>query len=660
MQKLRPYVLPGLFVFHVLFLVVIVASSATASEASPPFQSVWFYTVLMTLASQLCLTALGAAWGSEPWPLRLPGWGALAALSWFALVLVCGEDWTARSPARLLHDNRDVVVRWGALGSWFLLVGLLLGLRMMPFLRWQIVPGNAPSVPVGSPVRATSLRRSILLVLGVWCGVLVLLSNVDRWVGLGADAEAEYGAGMHSSLLVGAVQSLIFTVAFSLLVTLPLCIGLIWNRLADWLLYRRPWTLPVLANLVTCAAIALLLSFGGPFDNVSQRLLASLGLLPALASQPLTALVLLGYAGYRLKRRRKDSQDTATTSGSTGDLADTPAPVAGPWANLRQTHLAALGALLLVSAAAVPTGILDNHKFHMYCFKGYRYDDEGNIVWLRFKNFTTDEVLRPFSDATRLQSHSELQTLGLHDTQITNAGLVHLKGLTNLQNLGIGRTQITDAGLVHLKELTNLTSLSLPKQITDAGLRHLKGLTNLQDLTLAGIQITDAGLVHIEGLTKLERLNLDNTKITNAGLVHLKGLTNLQYLGLNGTQVTGAGLGHLAGMNLKGLAIPEQAQTDTGLKHYLAAIKPPTELHLNKHRMRPLLNWSITDSGLVHLKELTSLQVLNLEGTPITDAGLVHLQGLAKLEKLHLGKTKVTDAGIAELQKALPNCEIKK
>ena len=477
-------------------------------------------------------------------------------------------------------------------------------------------------------------------------------------VGLGAEFKPDSRWYRH---VVYAVSENIFGFAFFLLVALPLGIGLIWNRLADWLLYRRPWTLPVLANLVPCAAIALLLSFGGPFDNVSQRLLASLCLLPALASQPLTALVLLGYAGYRLKRRRKDSQDTATTSGSTGDLAETPTPVAGPWANLRQTHLAALGALLLVSAAAVPTGILDNHKFHMYCFKGYRYDDEGNIVWLRFKNFTTDEVLRPFSDATRLQSHSELQTLGLHDTQITNAGLVHLKGLTNLQNLGIGRTQITDAGLVHLQGLTNLRNLVLEEtQVTDAGLRQIEGLTNLQDLTLAGIQITDAGLVHIEGLIKLERLNLDNTKITNAGLVHLKGLTNLQYLGLNGTQVTGAGRGHLAGMNLKGLAIPEQAQTDTGLKHYLAAIKPPTELQLNKHRMRPLLNWSITDSGLVHLKELASLQVLNLEGTPITDAGLVHLQGLAKLEKLHLGKTKVTDAGVAELQQALPNCEISK
>ena len=281
MQKLRLYVLPGLFVFHVLLLVVIIASSATASAASPPLQSVWFWTVLMTLASQLCLTALGAAWGSEPWPLRLPGWGALAALSWFALVLVCGEDWTARFPERLLRDNGDAVVRWTALGSWLLLVGLLLGLRMMPFLRWQIVPGAVPSVPVDSAVRATSLRRSMLLVLGVWCGVLVLLSNVDRWVGVGAEFEPDSWMYRH---VVDGVRQGIFGVTFFLLVALPLGIGLIWNRLADWLLYRRPWTLPVLANLVPCAAIAWLLSFGGPFDNVSQRLLASLCLLPALAS----------------------------------------------------------------------------------------------------------------------------------------------------------------------------------------------------------------------------------------------------------------------------------------------------------------------------------------------------------------------------------------
>ncbi len=37
--------------------------------------------------------------------------------------------------------------------------------------------------------------------------------------------------------------------------------------------------------------------------------------------------------------------------------------------------------------------------------------------------------------------------------QVTDADLVHLKGLTNLRILYLGGTQITDAGLVHLKNL---------------------------------------------------------------------------------------------------------------------------------------------------------------------------------------------------------------
>ncbi len=45
-------------------------------------------------------------------------------------------------------------------------------------------------------------------------------------------------------------------------------------------------------------------------------------------------------------------------------------------------------------------------------------------------------------------------------------------------------------------------------QVTDAGLVHLKGLTKLVRLDLQDTQVTDAGLVHLRGLTKLERLVL--------------------------------------------------------------------------------------------------------------------------------------------------------
>ena len=68
----------------------------------------------------------------------------------------------------------------------------------------------------------------------------------------------------------------------------------------------------------------------------------------------------------------------------------------------------------------------------------------------------------------------------------------------------------------------------------------------------------------------------------------------------------------------------------------------------------------ITDAGLVHLKGLTKLELLNLNRSEITDAGLSHLKKLTNLQTLFLKDTKVTDAGIPELQEALPNCETTK
>jgi hypothetical protein len=49
-----------------------------------------------------------------------------------------------------------------------------------------------------------------------------------------------------------------------------------------------------------------------------------------------------------------------------------------------------------------------------------------------------------------------LEDLNLSSTQITDAGLVHVKGLTRLTKLNLSSTQVTDAGIQQLKQ-------SLPK-----------------------------------------------------------------------------------------------------------------------------------------------------------------------------------------------------
>jgi hypothetical protein len=71
-----------------------------------------------------------------------------------------------------------------------------------------------------------------------------------------------------------------------------------------------------------------------------------------------------------------------------------------------------------------------------------------------------------------------------------------------------------------------------------------------------------------------------------------------------------------------------------------------------------LLDWEITDAGLVHLTGLGELRNLSVSGLPISDHGLVHLKRLTNLKSLTLRDTQITDADFADLQKALPNCKI--
>jgi len=59
-------------------------------------------------------------------------------------------------------------------------------------------------------------------------------------------------------------------------------------------------------------------------------------------------------------------------------------------------------------------------------------------------------------------------------------------------------------------------------QVTDVGLVHLKGLRKLDRLHLTGTQVTDAGLEHLKGLTNLEWLYLRSTQVTDAGVAELK------------------------------------------------------------------------------------------------------------------------------------------
>ena len=105
--------------------------------------------------------------------------------------------------------------------------------------------------------------------------------------------------------------------------------------------------------------------------------------------------------------------------------------------------------------------------------------------------------------------------------------------------------------------------------------------------------------------------------------------------------VTDAAMEHVRGLSqLQSLKLNGTHVTDTGLAH----IKGLTKL-----QTLSLLRTKVTDAGLVHLEELTQLEFLDLGGTRVNGEGLAHLKQLSKLKLLYLWDTDVTDAGLKHI-----------
>ena len=62
-------------------------------------------------------------------------------------------------------------------------------------------------------------------------------------------------------------------------------------------------------------------------------------------------------------------------------------------------------------------------------------------------------------------------------------------------------------------------------RVSDAGLIHLKGLKRLRELDLAFTDITDAGLKHLEGFQSLGSLDLKYTKVSETAVQALRRRT---------------------------------------------------------------------------------------------------------------------------------------
>jgi hypothetical protein len=143
-------------------------------------------------------------------------------------------------------------------------------------------------------------------------------------------------------------------------------------------------------------------------------------------------------------------------------------------------------------------------------------------------NKSDEMTLEKVPDAASLlpslaTKHPDLRVLQLMGTNVTDADLIHLRGLTKLEGLGLRATAVTGSGLTQLASLRRLGYVNLADtKLTDAEMPALGKLPGLTGLNLSNTKVTDAGLIHLKSMARLTKLNLTGTPVTDAGITEAK------------------------------------------------------------------------------------------------------------------------------------------
>jgi len=160
-------------------------------------------------------------------------------------------------------------------------------------------------------------------------------------------------------------------------------------------------------------------------------------------------------------------------------------------------------------------------------------DDKPTQEMWKFMNASLSKVgpahseqidkLKKLGARIMLDDQNRVIGVNLGERGVTDADLVHLRGLQHLQELDLTRTKITGAGLVNVKDLTALTKLFVTDtKVDDPGITHLKGLKALELVGLSGTKISDAALDHLRELKGLKRIFCLGTAVTAAGVEKLQ------------------------------------------------------------------------------------------------------------------------------------------
>ena len=146
------------------------------------------------------------------------------------------------------------------------------------------------------------------------------------------------------------------------------------------------------------------------------------------------------------------------------------------------------------------------------------------LAWIILDRTEIDD-----SALQHLAAFPALKTVRLrHLQRVSDAGLIHLRGLQDCECLDLTRTGIDGSGLAYLLPASRMINMKLSDtKLTDEGLRHLGTMTSLREFDAKHTQITDNGLQYLGRLTELRQIEIEDTTVTSAGIAHLVGLKKL-------------------------------------------------------------------------------------------------------------------------------------
>ena len=201
----------------------------------------------------------------------------------------------------------------------------------------------------------------------------------------------------------------------------------------------------------------------------------------------------------------------------------------------------------------------------------------------------------------------------LATSQMAVSDLIGLPDKSLVQSIDLTGSIANDDLMESLEKFTNLKTLKLGRTwVTDSSLIRISNLLHLEELDLRDTRVTDVGVARLSACTNLKKLNLHNTMISGTAfrnLIALEKLVDLDVSRNRGDTKWSGRLDLSSGITDQGLA-------------YISKLDWIERINLKCYHCKPVL----TANGVRCLSNLKQLKEIGIYGLPINEEMLSNLK----------------------------------